>query len=380
VTARRPLFPSPAVIILVLGAVCVSPRIPTVRDTLPERLTDHAFWHLVQDFSEEGGYFRSDNLISNEDTFQQVVPTLHERLPSGGVYLGVGPDQNFTYIVAVQPKMAFIVDIRRQNLLLHLMHKALVELSSDRAELLARLFSRARPAHIGAASTARALFEAYEPVPPSPELFHSNFRAIVDCLVRVHRFTLSADDLGTIEYVYRAFYTAGPDLRYSFPRQFGGGRWFPSYAELMMETDAEGEQHSYLATERNYHILRSYQTNNLVVPVVGDFGGDKALRSIGAYLKARGGVVSLFYTSNVEQYLFQSSAWRRFFDNVGALPVDGGSTMLRSFFNTGFRYSPRMRMNQAGRSTMLTDSIVELVRAVRGGRVQTYSDVIERSR
>jgi hypothetical protein len=379
VTGRR-TFSARAIIIVVLGVLCASPRIPTVRDTLPERLTDHAFWHLVQDLSEEGGYFRSDNLISNEDTFQQVVPTLRERLPSGGVYLGVGPDQNFTYIVAVQPKMAFIVDVRRQNLLLHLMHKALMELSPDRAEWLARLFSRARPPHIGAASTARALFEAYEAAAPSPELFQSNFRAIVDRLVRVHGFTLSADDIGAIEYVYRAFYTAGPDLRYSFPRQFGGGRWFPSYAELMMETDAEGEQHSYLATERNYQILRSYQMNNLVVPVVGDFGGDKALRSIGAYLKVRGGVVSLFYTSNVEQYLFQSSAWRRFFDNVGALPVDGGSTMLRSFFNTGFRYSPRMRMNQAGRSTMLTDSIVELVRAVRGGRVQSYSDVIERSR
>ena len=52
----------------------------------------------------------------------------------GGVYLGVGPDQNFTYILALQPKIAFIIDIRRQNMLQHLMYKALIEISKDRAD------------------------------------------------------------------------------------------------------------------------------------------------------------------------------------------------------------------------------------------------------
>jgi hypothetical protein len=42
----------------------------------------------------------------------------------------------------VKPKIAFIVDIRRQNLIEHLMYKALFELSADRAEFISRLLSR----------------------------------------------------------------------------------------------------------------------------------------------------------------------------------------------------------------------------------------------
>jgi hypothetical protein len=371
-------------LLVAVAGLCVSPRVPPPSDVLPDRLTDSAFWTLVTDLSEEGGYFRSDNLISNEDTFQQVIPTLHERLPAGGVYLGVGPDQNFTYLVAVQPKLAFIVDIRRQNLLLHLMYKALIELSADRAELLSRLFSRPRPLAVDRSSSAQALFAAYDLVPPDEALFARNSAAIVERLQQVHHFPLSEDDLHGIDYVYRAFYTGGPDLRYSFPRQFGGGRGFslgfPSYAELMMETDAEGEPHSYIASERNYQLLRAYEISNLVVPIVGDFGGDKALRSIAQYLRAHGATVTLFYTSNVEQYLFQSSAWRRFFDNLAAMPVDGNSALLRSFFNTGYQYGFGARSTRGGRSAMLIDSIPSLLNAVRGGHVQSYYDVIERSR
>ncbi len=167
-------------------------------------------------------------------------------------------------------------------------------------------------------------------------LFSQNLSAVIDRLVRVHGFNLSSDDLASIEYVYRAFYSDGPELRYSFPRQGFGGRWFPSYAELMTATDTDGVEHSYLADERNFQALRSYEVNNLIVPLVGDFGGDKALKSVGRYLAAHRATVTLFYTSNVEQYLFQSGdQWRRFFDNVASLPVNDSSTLLRSYFNMG---------------------------------------------
>src|SRR5437867_4039655 len=103
----------------------------SVPDTLPPRLTDKEFWKMITDFSEAGGYFRSDNFLSNEAGYQRVIPSLKKNVRSGGVYLGVGPEQNFTYVVAFEAKMAFIVDIRRQNMLEHLVYKALMELSSD---------------------------------------------------------------------------------------------------------------------------------------------------------------------------------------------------------------------------------------------------------
>ena len=109
--------------------------------TIPERLDDSTFWAMVNDMSEPGGYFHSDNFVSNELGFQYVLDEMLATVGSNGVYVGVGPDQNFTYVAALRPQIAFIVDIRRQNMLQHLMYKALIEMSSDRAEFLALLFS-----------------------------------------------------------------------------------------------------------------------------------------------------------------------------------------------------------------------------------------------
>src|SRR6266481_256823 len=132
-------------------------------EALPLQLSDDAFWNMVTEFSETGGYFRSDNFVSNETTFQYVIKDLKKTRP-GGVYLGVGPDQNFTYIVALQPRMAIIFDIRRQNMLQHLMYKALIEISSDRADFVSRLFARARPEGLDAKITVEKMFAAFDVV------------------------------------------------------------------------------------------------------------------------------------------------------------------------------------------------------------------------
>src|SRR3989441_12393886 len=100
--------------VALLWALAAGRRVRAAEDTLPPQLSDEAFWHLITDYSEAGGFFRFDNFISNEALFQHVLGRLKETTKPGGVYLGVGPDQNFTYIVALRPRIAFIVDIRRQ--------------------------------------------------------------------------------------------------------------------------------------------------------------------------------------------------------------------------------------------------------------------------
>ena len=150
---------------------------------LPPRLTDTEFWTLIADLSEPNGTFRSENLLSNEARFQFVIPDLVEGIRPGGVYLGVGPEQNFTYIAAVKPAIAFIVDVRRGNLDLHLMYKALFELSADRADFVSRLFSRKRPAGLRHGSTAAQIFAAYAQVEPSDDLYQRNLRDIQRQLV-----------------------------------------------------------------------------------------------------------------------------------------------------------------------------------------------------
>ena len=109
---------------------------------VPAQLTDKQFWNLLKNLSQEHGFFRSDNLRSNETTFQFIIPTLLKTAKQGRVYVGVGREQNFTYMTALKPVMAFIIDIRHGNLYVHLMYKALFELSKDRAEFASHLFSR----------------------------------------------------------------------------------------------------------------------------------------------------------------------------------------------------------------------------------------------
>jgi hypothetical protein len=356
-------------------AVAVWRKTDLPAQVLPERLSDSEFWQLVGDFSEPGGYFRSDNFISNETTFQYVIPDLRRRTKPGGVYLGVGPDQNFTYIAALRPRIAFITDIRRQNMILHLIYKAIFEMSANRAEFLSTLFSRPLPDSFKQGTTSE-MFDALDASPHDPQLAQENLRRIVNRLRVTHGFSLGAEDMRTIEYVCRSFVSGGPEIRYSFPNQYGWRR-FPSYAELMLETDGTGAQHSYLSSEEMFQIVRNLELENRIVPVVGDFSGEHALQSIGRYLREHQATVTTFYTSNVEFYLFQSEDWKRFFQNINALPLDENSLFIRAYFNNyGFRF-PNQPFGT--RSVTLLDSVPGLLAAYDGGQIRSYFDVIKRS-
>ena len=344
---------------------------------LPARLSDEAFWKLVTDFSEPGGYFLSDNFVSNERLFQRVLTDLKQDRPPGGAYLGVGPEQNFTYVVALRPSIAFVFDIRRQNMIEHLMYKALFEISSDRAEFLSRLFSRARPATLGVDATVAELFKAFEDTSADTELFRENLRAIKDHLIADHGFKLTAEDEMSLEYVFSAFFISGPNLAYSRTSPPGV---MPSYEELMTEVDEVGRPQSFLATEAHFGMMREFEAGNLLIPVVGDFAGPTAIRSVGAYLKEHSTPVTAFYVSNVEQYLFRSEdqSWRRFYGNVSTLPLRPGSMFIRALIRTRTgQYSPQPVV-RAGYSYLeiSLSPIADLVDAFNSNMVQGYPDIL----
>ena len=223
------------------------------------------------------------------------------------------------------------------------------------------------------------MFDAFNKVSGNAVMFERNLENIFNRLVKRHGFGLSAEDRRNIEYVYRAFYSEGPDLRYSYPRQQVGARWFPNYQELMTATDLAGVNHSYVATEEGFQRLREFERNNLLVPIVGDFGGDKALPAVAKYLREHGATANYFYTSNVEQYLFQTDAWQRYYNNVSLLPIDGNSTFIRAFFNMGFKFPPGI-ITPDLHSVQLLDPISSLLAAYRAGEFSTYDDIVARTK
>jgi hypothetical protein len=343
---------------------------------------------MVTDFSEPGGWFRSENFVGNETSLQHTIPELTRRVRPSGVYLGVAPDQNFTFIVALRPQIAFILDIRRQNLVQHLFYKAATELSPTRADFLSRVFSRARPEGLSRTAPVDSLIYAFRLSPPSMGLFQQNLSAIKDHLIKRHGFALTEQDTSMLRHVAETFFRAGPDITYNtsgggFGGGGGGGRGgggMPTYATMIVESDLERVRRSYLATEQSYGILRGMQMNNLIVPVVGDFAGPKALRTIGQYVRDRGATVTTYYTSNVEQYLFQApDDWARFYSNMATLPLDSSSTLIRS--------APQNNVRMAGvagwpgaRSTMLLSYMTDIVSAFRAGRIVGYGDVLALAR
>ena len=374
-------------VLVAAGTACAIALAPTARasaQALPSRLDDSTFWKFVTDYSEPGGYFRSDNFVSNEMAFQYVIPTLLQTTKPGGVYLGVGPDQNFTYIVALKPKLAFIFDIRRGNLQEHLLYKAVIEMSENRADFLSRLFSRARPAGLDTTVSADSMLRAYAGAPGSDTLYQKNLKAVRDWLLVHHHFALADSDLAGIEYVYSAFSSAGPDLTYNFgngggTRRFGGG--MPTYGALMIQTDGQGAHRAYIASEANYRVLREMELNNEIVPLVGNFAGDKAIKTVAAYLKQHHATVTAFYLSNVEQYLWNppgNEDGRKFFANVATLPLDSASTFIRAVFNSG---GYRGVGGGGGmRGPTILASMMDQLKAFNDGHINSYYDVIQLSK
>ena len=361
----------------VAGLAVVAPSCAR-ESTIPERLDDSTFWSMVNDLSEPGGYFHSDNFVSNELGFQYVIPEMLSAVGTGGVYVGVGPDQNFTYVSAMRPRIAFIVDIRRQNMLQHLMYKALIEMSSDRAEFMARLFSRDWETEPAAGLEADSLFTLMGTIPRDSTLFLVNLAAIFDRLTRHHRFPLDSEDSASLHYVYQAFFEAGTALTYSSNSMRGfGGRGMPSYRMLMTATDDENNNRSYLGSDEAFAALKDLQERNLIVPLVGDFAGPKALRAVGDWVRDRDAVIDVFYVSNVEQYLFQQGDdWRRFYENVATMPRGRRALFVRSISNRGWR----PRQHPYARSSSVTSPIEDVLGLFRIGRLQRYADIIDLSR
>ena len=271
--------------------------------------------------------------------------------------------------------MAFICDIRRQNMVEHLIYKAVFEMSSGRVDFLSRLFSRKAPENLNEKSTARQLFQAFRTVPPDTDLYRENLQAVKDRLMKEHRFQLTRSDQESIDFIYKIFFDTGTVFGYS-AANFGG--FGGTYADLMTATDEKGQARSYLASEENFQVVRDLERKNLVVPVVGDFAGSKALRAVARYIKDHGATVTAFYTSNVEQYLFQQGDdWRHFLTNISAFPLDSSSTFIRS---SHFAFGEAQPRQYRGRFIQLLSPMTEAVKAFNAGQLTTYEDMIRMSR
>lgn len=337
--------------------------------------SDSAFAALIERLSEPGGYFDTDNLISNETSYLHVLGALEKRGLDGGAYIGVGPDQNFSYIATLRPSIAFVIDIRRDNMLQHFMFKALFEHARNRIEYLATLVGRPLPSDVddwGDRSITELV--AYIDQVPTTEGSTAAAEDIVQSALDDFGVALSDDDRAIILRFHRSFIRAGLDLRFTSHNR-APQPYYPTYRQLLLERDLSGEYGNYLVDEDRFQVLKRLEAENLIVPIVGDLGGSHALRAVGEYLRAQAESVSAFYTSNVEFYLMGQGSFDEFAANVASLPYSDQSVIIRSYF--GGRFRGRHPLSVPGYfSTQLMQSIPTFVEQGKSGGYLSYYDLV----
>ncbi|MBP6822893.1 MAG: hypothetical protein KA368_15190 [Acidobacteria bacterium] len=367
--------------------------VPTVtsQPKPPESISAADFSRIVHDMSEEGGYFLSDNFSSNETSYLHIVDKLRQMSASGGAYIGVGPEQNFTYIAKIRPRVAFILDIRRQAVIQHLMYKAIFHLSPTRAEFLSRLLCKPLPAEKTPTeidkdkpiapkqgipkpdAAIEDLLTFFNKIAATDAAYNTNLAEITKTIESGFQVTLSKDDKASLDYVYKSFRADGLDIAFRLDGGGGWGNYFPSMRELILQPDLNGKLGNFLAVVEDYNFVREMHRKNLIIPIVGDFGGTKALASIGDYLRKNGLTVTAYYLSNVEQYLFDGSSFESFAKNIKQLPLTDKSMFIRAVFN--MRYSHPAAV-PGHISTTLLQLMTGFVKSFDAGKYHSYGDVI----
>ncbi|MBS1808241.1 MAG: hypothetical protein JST84_08630 [Acidobacteria bacterium] len=338
---------------------------------LPDKLSATEFARIITEFSEPGGDFLSDNLISNETAYLPVLSKLKELNATGGAYIGVGPEQNFTYIAKIRPRIAFIIDIRHLAVMHHLLYKAIFHLSPDRTQFLARLLSRPVGKEKAPAANASVgeLLDYFTRTPKDEKFYAANLAEIRKTIETEFQIKVSTTDQAELEHVMQSFKLDGLEIAFRF-----GGGWntFPSLKDIIAQTDVSGKSGHFLASVEDYEFLRQMQMKNLIIPVNGDFGGKKALATIGDYLRKNNVTVTAFYLSNVEQYLFGDYTFEAFVRNVKALPTNEQSLFIRSVLD---RYDHPARMS-GHMFTMLLQRIPVFVKDFDEGRYRDYYQLV----
>ena len=358
-------------------AQTLAPSLPAVATARAQRAPDSAFAALVSRLSENAGYFDSDNIISNEESYLQITSQLAKVGTHGGVYVGVGPDQNFSYVALTRPSIAFMLDIRRDNLLEHLLFKSLFALSRNRTEFLCRLFGKPVPPDIDKWTGRQiGLVLLYLERTPTDSAAVAESRRSSNERITTFAVPLDSHDRAMIDRYRSEFIVDGLDTRYSSIGR-NNRMDYPTFRQLMLAPDRGGRAASYLAEEEPFQFVRSMEARDLIVPVVGNVAGDKAVKAIGQYATDHHLIISAFYLSNVEQYLLgRDGGFDEYARNVIALPRDTTSVIIRSYFGRLGMVHPLYVPGPGNISTSMIETIDSFAKRYAGGELHGYADLV----
>jgi len=344
--------------------LCVSSVIGTAHAQIVPDISPVEFSRMVKSMSEGGGYFPSDNWVTNETTYLDAIEPLERLAIKGGVYIGVASNQNFSYIAVIKPDIVFFVDIRHLNRMQHLVYKVLFELAETRAEFFSLLFSKSLNSKDppDEKSNIDNLVNYFLRAPTDREMNQATFEKIVSVLDNKYKYNLEETEKNEIRAVLDAFYLHNLKITYN-----GGSNYrFPNLGQLLKTTDSRGEQLNIFNSREKYQFVREMHLANKIIPLTGNFAGTKALTKVADFLDKYKLKVSAYYVSNVERYLFRDGIFSDWVENIYKLPINDNTVFIRWTHNSNYLYSQKTRLQ-------LFNSFLDSYNA---GKYLAYQDLI----
>lgn len=314
----------------------------------------------------------SNYLVSNELGYQNVISHLERYVNHNSIYVGVGPEQNFTYISAIRPSFAFIIDNRKENQLLHYLFRSCFELALSRQDYLSLLFSKPLPVNVNLISI-NDLITHFLHVKSNKALFEKNWDRLYK-KIQSYRKNISIDDLEQIKIMYNHFFQNHLLLRTRNEMTSWEGWPYPSYQDFLLATDhTTGYNFNFLNDDRRFQLIKTMQQNNRIIPITGDLTGNKTLKEIGKFAEGRGKGIGVLYISNAEHVIFQENLFDRFLSNIIKMPKEKHSIMIRSIVNKRGLLHPGFVEGQI--MTTVIQNISTFTQLYQDGRYKTYWDV-----
>ncbi|RLT14098.1 MAG: hypothetical protein DWI24_03455 [Planctomycetota bacterium] len=264
----------------------------------------------------------ADNLMTNEDSIASVVDQIAKEVPPRQVYLGVGPDQNYTLMAHARPENCYVIDFRKKNQLLHLFHKALVEISTSRIQYLENFWAREISEEIRKKGQTMDFIESFKNQSVDPQkldLIKQQVKSVCSGWNLLNKSEL--DEISTLQSRLAG---QGPDAR------FLALKMYPTIGSLITMKSRAGQPAHWLAQENYYSVLRTMQLENRILPINGDWSDEKGFARIVKRIEQDRQKVGLIYLSDVEFFLIRQGLFGKYVKNLMKLPLHADARIIRT--------------------------------------------------
>lgn len=290
-----------------------------------------------------------DCFVSSEVGYNEVIARCAPSAERpGGAYLGVGPDQNYTYIGALRPALAVILDARLDNLLEHLIFKLAFAEARDPLDYLCLLLGRARATGPGDGLTARLRAQPLDAA--AAAVFSANVRRAFQA-----RWTSDERLLARVERLLREFVRRQLAVTSVSETCLANLDKIPDFEEVITSTTPEGFNFHYLTDAGRFGVVKALHAEDRIIPLLGNVVSPEGIAAARRVVEGAGLKLSTVYLSNLEEFLLQryviegdritgrpnplglfegapGQAYAALIERLAALPCDDDAVLIRFFF------------------------------------------------